>query len=142
MISNFLSQCGSSCTSLSRSVPEIHSMHVAWMLNNQQTKQNKQSRVGSRTSHASEQRGCPSLTIGLRGLFSGVLRTLGVGSNKEAEKEVVSKSSLFCWLVGCLTSQQHASVSQGRICADNFACCHTEIEVADQTFLPHPVTVY
>ena len=37
-------------------------------------------------------------------------------------------------LVGCLTSQQHASVSQGRICTDNFTCCHTEIEVADQTF--------
>ena len=35
---------------------------------------------------------------------------------------------------GCLTSQQHASVSQGRICSDNFTCCHTEIEVADQTF--------
>ena len=25
-----------------------------------------------------------------------------------------------CLLVGCLTSQQHASVSQGRICTDNF----------------------
>ena len=37
-------------------------------------------------------------------------------------------------LVGCLTSQQHASVSQGRICSDNFTCCHTEIEVSDQTF--------
>ena len=36
--------------------------------------------------------------------------------------------------VGCLTSQQHASVSQGRICSDNLTCCHTEIEVADQTF--------
>ena len=35
--------------------------------------------------------------------------------------------------VGCFTSQQHASVSQGRICSDNFTCCHTEIEVADQT---------
>ena len=34
----------------------------------------------------------------------------------------------------CLTSQQHASVSQGRICSDNCTCCHTEIEVADQTF--------
>ena len=34
-----------------------------------------------------------------------------------------------CLLVGCLTSQQHAGVSQGRIC-----CCRTEIEVADQTF--------
>ena len=29
--------------------------------------------------------------------------------------------------VGCLTSQQHASVSQGRMCSDNFTCCHTEI---------------
>ena len=39
------------------------------------------------------------------------------------------------WLVvGCLTSQQHASVSQGRICSDNFTCCHTETEAADQTF--------
>ena len=35
------------------------------------------------------------------------------------------------WLVGCLTSQQHESVSQGRICSDSFTCCHTEIEVAD-----------
>ena len=39
-----------------------------------------------------------------------------------------------CLLVGCLTSQQQANVSQGRICSDNFTCCHTEIEVADQTF--------
>ena len=37
-------------------------------------------------------------------------------------------------LVGCLTSQQHASVSQGWICSDNFKCCHSETEVADQTF--------
>ena len=36
--------------------------------------------------------------------------------------------------VGCLTSQQQASVSQGRICSDNLTCCHTEIEVADHTF--------
>ena len=47
-----------------------------------------------------------------------------------------------CLFVGCLTSQQHASVSQGRICSDNFTCYHTEIEAADHTFLPHPVTVY
>ena len=38
------------------------------------------------------------------------------------------------WFVGCLTSQQHASVSQGRISTDNFTCCHTEIETADPTF--------
>ena len=35
--------------------------------------------------------------------------------------------------VGCLTSQQQTSVSQGRICSDNFTCCHIEIQVADQT---------
>ena len=40
-------------------------------------------------------------------------------------------SGLF---VGCLTSQQHASVSQRRICSDNCTRCHTEIKVADQTF--------
>ena len=44
------------------------------------------------------------------------------------------REGFVCWLVACLTSQQQASVSQGRICSDNFSCCHTEIEVADQTF--------
>ena len=38
-----------------------------------------------------------------------------------------------CLFVGCLTSQQQASVSQGRICSDNFTCCHAEVEPADQT---------
>ena len=37
-------------------------------------------------------------------------------------------------MIGCLTSQQHANVSKGRIHTDNFAFCHTEIEVADPTF--------
>ena len=44
------------------------------------------------------------------------------------------KEGFVCWLVGCLTSQKIAIVSQGRICSDNFTCCHTETEVADQTF--------
>ena len=35
-----------------------------------------------------------------------------------------------CLLVACLTSQQYASVSQGRISSDNFTCCHTEIELS------------
>ena len=42
--------------------------------------------------------------------------------------------AFVCLFVGCLSSQQHASVSQGRICTDNFTCCHTEIEAVDQTF--------
>ena len=41
---------------------------------------------------------------------------------------------MLCLFVGYLTSQQQASVSQGRICSHNFTCCHTEIEVADPTF--------
>ena len=46
-----------------------------------------------------------------------------------------SEVRLFVGLLGgCLTSQQHASVSQGRICSDKFTCCHTETEIADQTF--------
>ena len=48
----------------------------------------------------------------------------GVGVGREREL-------LF---VGCLTSQQHASVSRGRICSDNFTCCHTEVEVAYPTY--------
>ena len=39
----------------------------------------------------------------------------------------------FSLFVGCLTSQQHVSVSQGRICSDNLTCFHTETEVADPT---------
>ena len=42
--------------------------------------------------------------------------------------------SMICLFVGCLTSQQHASVCQGRICSDIFTCCHTEMEVTDQAF--------
>ena len=42
------------------------------------------------------------------------------------------RSSVLLFVI-CLTSQQHSSVSQGRICSDNFTCCHTETEVADQT---------
>ena len=43
-------------------------------------------------------------------------------------------ASVICLFVGCLTFQQHASASQGRICSDNLTCCHSETEVADQTF--------
>ena len=49
------------------------------------------------------------------------------------EKTTGRDCLLVCFFVGCLTSQQHASVSQGPICSDKFTCCHTEIEVAGQT---------
>ena len=44
------------------------------------------------------------------------------------------RSELKLLLVGRLTSQQHAVVSQAQFHEDNFMCCHTEIEAADQTF--------
>ena len=56
----------------------------------------------------------------------------GGGGGAETERD--RGRDRVCLFVGCLTSQQHASVSQGRICSDNFTCCHTEIEAADPTF--------
>ena len=50
----------------------------------------------------------------------------------DGETETETESN---WLLACLLNiQQHASVSQGWICSDNSTCCHTETEVADQTF--------
>ena len=68
---------------------------------------------------------------------TGVLRADGdveSSGNVMVVGKMVEEGLFVCWLVGCLTSQQHASISQGRICSDNLTCCHTEIEVADQTF--------
>ena len=56
------------------------------------------------------------------------------GKNEQKDTQQTETERIVCWLLACLTSQQQASVSQGRICSDNFTCCHTEIEVADQTF--------
>ena len=53
-------------------------------------------------------------------------------SDDQSERTTLLRGAL-CLLVGCLTSQQLASVSQGWICSDNCTCCHTEIQVADQT---------
>ena len=50
-----------------------------------------------------------------------------------SKQPLLQMGRLFVCL-GCLTTQQQASVSQGRICSDNLTCCHTEVEVADQTF--------
>ena len=60
-------------------------------------------------------------------------------NNNNSKKSVCrqcfcTRLGLSCWDVGCLTSQQQASVSQGQVCSDNFTCCHTETEVADPTF--------
>ena len=74
---------------------------------------------------------CPIGNQPIRAVLSGVTEFSLSKRTADAVTSVPSKRLLF---VGCLTSQQHASVSQGRICSDKSMCCHTEIEVADQTF--------
>ena len=63
-----------------------------------------------------------------------VIHTEIEGGGREERDREREGGLLLLLFVGCLTSQQHASVSQGRICTDNFMCCHTEIEAADPTF--------
>ena len=55
-------------------------------------------------------------------------------STSHTNRHATMSAGLFCLFDGCLTSQQHASVSQERVCSDNCTCCHIEIEAADQTF--------
>ena len=85
------------------------------------------------------------LRLELRYFFNRKLRVKVslLAREREREREWVSEyvkkrerrgGERDCLLVACLASQQQASVSQGRICSDNFTCCQTEIEVADQTF--------
>ena len=76
--------------------------------------------------------GC--LRGGVGGWFVGLVGVLVIRFNMFASSQWRVWWQQFCLLVGCLSSQQHASVSQGRICSDNFTCCHTEIEAADPTF--------
>ena len=75
-----------------------------------------------------------------------IVRELGKNISALSETRLAEEGSIaeskggytflwrVCLLVDCLTSRQHVSVSQGRICSDNVTCCHTEIEAADQTF--------
>ena len=49
---------------------------------------------------------------------------------------------LLLLFVGCLTSQQYASVSQGRICTDNVHVLPHRDRSCRSDFLPHSVTVY
>ena len=66
------------------------------------------------------------------GVWSRVCRSPGGPLSTAPPRR--SLAGFVGWLVDCLTSQQHASISQGRICSDKCTCCNTEIEVADPTF--------
>ena len=68
------------------------------------------------------------LALNNRKRAHALVANLGYHSQSDFTQE-----RFVCLLVGCLTSLQQASVSQGRICSDNFTCCHAEVEVADQT---------
>ena len=74
--------------------------------------------------------GCDTGTWADTGCFVGGVRAPSQPRWRKAGRVM----KLVGWLAGCLTSQQHASVSQGRIFSDNLTCCHTKIEVADPTF--------
>ena len=58
----------------------------------------------------------------------------GLETETDADRDRVSsehrhtKRALQWLCVGCLTSQGHASVSQGPVFSDKFTCCHTETE--------------
>ena len=67
-------------------------------------------------------------------LVDWLVRGIGYLGSNSAVIQVCGTYGRVCLLIGCWTSEQHASISHGRICSDNFTCCHTEIEVADQTF--------
>ena len=57
-----------------------------------------------------------------------------LGRRRRVCKAVVVDSFMLLFMLSVsLTPQQHASVSHKRICSDNCTCCHTEIEVEDQT---------
>ena len=76
---------------------------------------------------------CGCLSFGGRG-SGGVFSFINCYTRKPVHFCEGDVAVILLLFVGCLTSQQHASVSQGRICSDNFTCCHTEIEVAHPTF--------
>ena len=72
----------------------------------------------------------------IRDWEGGKMEREGRKEEERNERKGGAGKGNVCLLVGCLTSQpqQQASVSQGRICSDNFTCYHTETEVANQTF--------
>ena len=89
-------------------------------------------RFSCRVSTSCAFRACAA--CGPYALFTSATEGLRCTSSYALNEVPLCPNDKACLLVACLTSQQHASVSQGWICSDNFTCCHTEIEVADQTF--------
>ena len=77
--------------------------------------------------------------VGCRGYWKEtkcVKRYKGARGGREGGRGRETEIEKLLLFIGCLMSGQHANVSRGRICSDKFMCCHTEIEVVDQTFYP------
>ena len=72
--------------------------------------------------------------------MSSLAATAGVWTEEAGDPRRNLESSLLSdRLVGLVvkasaSGAEDTSVSQGRICSDKCTCCHTEIEVPDQTF--------
>ena len=60
--------------------------------------------------------------------------SLSVPSCCASFQHPVYSPRMMLLLVARLTSQQQASVPQGRVCSDSYMCCHTDLQVADQSF--------
>ena len=72
-----------------------------------------------------------SVDVTLPGGFRAVPSELNHGPETPCSEGRPSVCLLVGWLVGSFTSQQHVSVSQGRIYSDMFTYCHIEIGIAD-----------
>ena len=129
----FLSKCGSTCTCLSRSVPDIL-QHGAWTFSKQPT---------TTTSSLAF-----SLSVVLCfhvfllcwpihlhfyiTLFNEYhspkleCENLVRHMSKNLTNAVTPGGLARVVVVGCLTSRQHAGIPRGRICLDRFTRCHTE----------------
>ena len=72
--------------------------------------------------------------IGLLSIHSKKI-TQVTEQQQHSDRDIISKKHVgmfVCWLLNVPATSY--SVYQGRICEDNCTCCHTEIDVADQTF--------
>ena len=73
-------------------------------------------------------------TVTYANISPKMVNSRDIAGELEEDEEEEEEENYCLLFAGCLTSQQHASASQGGICSDNFTCCHIEIEVADPTF--------
>ena len=100
------------------------------------TYRDKPSRYHAHTQNVTTQRMVYLNSQTYKNLTTTMNSTILAGKHKQRRRQTLSeRKNKF---VGCLTSQQHGSVSQEQICSDNWTCCHIEIEVADQTYLTQP----